>query len=85
MGPFEILECVSKVVYRLVLLVSMDKIHNVFHVSLLLKYVSNLTHVLRVDEVELEDNLVYKECLIQILDRQVKKLKNKKIPLVKIL
>lgn len=85
MRPFEILECVSKVVYRLVLLVSMDKIHNVFHVSLLLKYVSNLTHVLRVDEVELEDNLVYKERPIQILDRQVKQLKNKKIPLVKIL
>lgn len=56
-----------------------------FHVSLLRKYVDNLTHVLRVDDIKFDDNLVNKEYLVQILDRQVKQLGNKKIKLIKVL
>lgn len=47
---------------------SMDHIHNVFHVLLLHKYINDPTYVMRIDDVELEDNLVYKEPLVQILD-----------------
>lgn len=48
---FEVLKCVGKVIYRLKLLASMNYIHNVFHVSLLCKYISNLTHVLSIKDV----------------------------------
>lgn len=58
MRPFEVLECVGKIVYRFALRGSMDHIHSVFHVSLLYKYISELIHVLRVQDVKLEDNLV---------------------------
>lgn len=76
-GPIKILECVGKVVYQLTLLMSINMIHNVFHISLLHKQINDLTHLLRVENVELKDNLVYEECLIQILNKRVKQLKNK--------
>ena len=63
----------------------MDRIHNVFHVSLLQKYVSDPSHILQANEVELKDELIYEERPVQILDRRIKELRNKKVPLVKIL
>lgn len=41
-GPFEVLKCISKIAYQLTLPVSMDHIHNMFHVLLLRKYINNL-------------------------------------------
>ncbi|XP_031249510.1 uncharacterized protein LOC116107370, partial [Pistacia vera] len=84
-GPFEVLQRVGKVAYRLALSPSMDKVHDVFHVSMLRKYVSNPSHILRLEDVDLEENLVYEEHPIQILDRRIKELRNKNIPLVKVL
>lgn len=52
--------------------------------SLLYKYISDLTLVLRVYDMNLEDNLVYEEYPIQILDRRFKYVRNKQIPLVKV-
>lgn len=46
--PFNMLKHVGKVAYQLTTLMSINHIHNVFHVLLLCKYISNLTHVLRV-------------------------------------
>ncbi|XP_031285991.1 uncharacterized protein LOC116144681 [Pistacia vera] len=84
-GPFEVLERVGKLAYRLVLPMSMERVHNVFHVSLLRKCDSDPSHMLQVEEVELQDNLAYEERPVQILDRKVKELRNKQIPLVKVL
>ena len=84
-GPYEVLEKVGKVAYRLALPASMDRIHNVFHVSLLRKYVSDPSHILQANEVELKDELIYEEHPVHILDRRIKELRNKKVPLVKIL
>lgn len=81
---YEILECMGKSAYRLVLLASMDRMDSVFHLSLLHKYLRDPTHVLRVENVKLRNDLAYEERPIQVLDRQVKQLK-KYIPLVKIL
>lgn len=61
---FEVLEYIGKVAYQLALLTSKDHIHNMFQVSLLYKYISDPTYVLRVKDVEFMDNLVYKECLV---------------------
>ena len=84
-GPFEILEKVGKVAYRLALPPSMDRVHNVFHISLLRKYISDPSHVLKSDDVELKEDLAYEEQPVHILDRKIKELRNKTIPLVKVL
>lgn len=63
--------------------INIDRIHNVFHVLLLPKYIKDLSHLLRVEDTELIDDLNYKR-LVQILDRLLKKLWNKQILLVKV-
>ena len=63
----------------------MSTIHNVFHVSILKKYISNLDHVLMPQTVQVQIDLSYDEKPMEILDRTVKKLRNKEISLVKVL
>ena len=84
-GPFEILERIGQVAYRLALPPSLSGVHNVFHVSMLRKYVSDVTHVLRHEDLELQADLAYDERPVQILDQKDKVLRNKTIPLVKVL
>ena len=71
--------------YRLELPSSLSRIHDVFHVSILKKYYPDPTHILRPEEIEIDESLTYKEKPVQLLDRKVKELRNKQIPLVKIL
>ncbi|KAL4388250.1 hypothetical protein GQ457_09G016270 [Hibiscus cannabinus] len=84
-GPFEVIERIGPVAYRLALPPEFDKIHNVFHVSILRRYRSDPSHVLEPEEVELNPDLSYEEEPIQILDREIKRLRNKNIALVKVL
>ena len=84
-GPFEILVRVGKVAYKLALPPSLASVHNVFHVSMLKKYIQNSSHVLSYKQLELGSDLSYEEQPIQILDREEKQLRNRKIPLVKVL
>ncbi|KAL4310797.1 hypothetical protein GQ457_01G013250 [Hibiscus cannabinus] len=84
-GPFEVIEEVGPIAYRLALPLKFSKIHDVFHVSMLRKYRSDPSHVLEPDEVELNSNLSYEEELVHILAREVKRLRNKSVPLVKVL
>ena len=84
-GPYKIQRRVGTVAYQLELPASMSRIHNVFHVSLLKKYHPDPTHILHLEDVELDESLTYEEQPVQILDRKVKELRNKQIPLVKIL
>ena len=81
-GPFEILDRVGDVSYRLALPPSLDGVHNVFHVSQLRKYVKDDSHILDHSELELQPDLSYQEQPMAILDKSVKILKNKAIPLV---
>ncbi|XP_073298474.1 uncharacterized protein [Primulina huaijiensis] len=84
-GPFEILDRIGERAYRLALPPDLDRVHNVFHVSMLRKYISNPSHVLRHEPLALMPNLTYQEVPIQILDRKVKVLRNKEIGIIKIL
>ncbi|KAM6582370.1 hypothetical protein CsatB_009372 [Cannabis sativa] len=83
--PFEILERIGQVAYRLALPPALFGVHNVFHISMLRTYVPDPTHVLSYDDNELQTHLSYNEQPIKILDRKEKVLRNKTIPLVKVL
>ena len=84
-GPFEIVERIGPVAYRLDLPVELSRVHNVFHISMLRKYISDPSHVLETPEIELRDDLSYEEQPVQILGREEKELRNKAIFLVKVL
>ena len=84
-GPYEIIARVGPVAYRLGLPPELSKFHNVFHISMLRKYIPDPYHVLRDKPVELKDNLTYKEQSVQIVDRKEQVLRSKVIHLVKIL
>ena len=81
-GPFEILERVGEVAYKLALPPALDGVHSVFHVSQLRQYVPDPSHKLNYEELEVEPDHTIREQPIAILDRRMKKLRNKEIPLV---
>ncbi|KAL0544185.1 hypothetical protein IC582_019298 [Cucumis melo] len=84
-GPFEILERIGPVAYRLALPPSLTTVHDVFHVSMLRKYVPDPSHVVDYEPLEIDENLSYVEQPVEVLAREVKTLRNKEIPLVKVL
>ena len=84
-GPYKIVERIGEVAYRLELSSDLDRIHDVFHVSMLCKYIPNPSHVLNEQPVEIQENLTYEEEPVQILGRREQVLCNKTIPLVKVL
>jgi hypothetical protein len=82
-GPFEILEKVGKIAYMLAFPTSM-RVHNVFHVSLFKKYVSDPKDVIDWNEIQVEHEDDFRVEPIHILDKKVKVLRNKAIGLVKV-
>ena len=84
-GPFEVKSRVGEVAYRLVLPPELSRIHPVFHVSMPRKYIPNPSHVLQPQTVEITEDLTYEEYFVAIVDRQVRQLRTKEIPMVKVL
>ena len=84
-GPFEILKCIGKVSHELALLPTLAGAHNVFHVSMLRKYIPDPSHVLNYEPLKIKDNLTYEEVPIQILDRKDQVLCTKTISVVKVI
>ena len=84
-GPFKIKSRVGEVAYRLVLPPELSRIHPVFHVSMLRKYILDPSHVLQPQAVEISEDLTYEENPVAIVDRQVRQLRTKEIPMVKVL
>jgi hypothetical protein len=82
-GPFEILERIGPVAYMIALLASMT-IHNVFHVSLLNKYIPDATHVINWNVIQVEQEGVLQVHHVRILDRKNKQLWNRSIGIVKV-
>ena len=71
-GPYEVIEKVGPVAYILALPPELEKIHNVFHVSMLRRYISDLSHVVSSETIKLRLDLTYEEELIEILVQEVK-------------
>lgn len=71
-GLYEIVKRASKVAYKLVLLASMDHIHDIFHLSSLRKYIDDPSHVLKTKEIQLSEDLSYDKRPVQILDKRIK-------------
>jgi len=67
-GPFEIVEKVGPVAYRIALPPSLSNLHDVFHVSQFRKYVYDESHVIQVDELEVRDNLTVETWPVKIED-----------------
>ena len=73
------------VAYRLALPLNMSQVHPVFHISMLRKYVSDPSHVLQPQSVELNEDLTIEEEPVAIVDYQVRQLRSKVILMVKVL
>ncbi|KAI5317258.1 hypothetical protein L3X38_036965 [Prunus dulcis] len=84
-GAYEVMERVGPVAYRLALPLDLSQLHDVFHVSMLRKYISDPSHVLEGQPIELQEDLTYVEQPVQILDRKMQVLRSREIPLVKVL
>ncbi|KAL4388700.1 hypothetical protein GQ457_09G027640 [Hibiscus cannabinus] len=83
-GSYEIVERVGSVAYRLLLPPELERIHDVFHVSMLRKYRSDPSHVMPVEEIELNPDLSYDEEPVEILASDSKVLRGRTIELVKV-
>ena len=70
-GPFEIFERIGELAYKIALPPALSGIHDVFHVSVLRKYIPDPDKVVELEPVQLKENLTYEEQPIQILDRKV--------------
>ena len=76
-GSYEVIEKVGPVAYRLALPLELEKIHNVFHVSMLRRYRSDPSHVVYSEMIELKPDLTYEEEPVEILAQEVKELRKK--------
>ena len=84
-GSYKILRRVGPVAYEVALPRQLANLHNVFHVSQLKKYVSDPSHILAEDEVQVKENLSFEAQPIRIVDQQIKQLRGKIISMVKVL
>lgn len=83
-GPFKVLKRVGEVAYELALPLSLLRVHSVFHVSMLQRYHTDLSHVLDFSMIYLDESLGYEEEPVAIVARQDRKLRSKRISTVKV-
>ncbi|GJT20741.1 hypothetical protein Tco_0890678 [Tanacetum coccineum] len=84
-GPFEILERIGPVAYRLRLPEELSSVHDTFHVSNLKKCLADAKIcIVSLDEIKVDKTLRFVEEPLEIMDREVKTLKRSKIPIVKV-
>ena len=84
-GPYEVLERVAPVAYRLALPPHLEGVHNVFYISLLRKCVADADTMMITRQPKIQPNLSYAEHLVRILDRKEKELRTKTIKYVEVI
>jgi hypothetical protein len=67
-GPFVILERIGETTYQVELPPQFAKIYNVFHVSMLRKYIQDPSHVIQFEDVNVQEDLTVEERLVKIVD-----------------
>ena len=85
MGPYQIMRRVCELAYQLALPPSLSRLHDVFHVSQLRKFVPDSFHPILLDAVEIEPSISFQPKPFRVLEYASKSLRNKEIPLVKFL
>ncbi|GKD05002.1 hypothetical protein Tco_1179976, partial [Tanacetum coccineum] len=83
-GPFKVLEKVREVAYKIELPEELTRVHNTFHVSNLKKCYADEPLAVPLDGLHFDDKLQFVEEPVEIVDREVKLLKQSRIPLVKV-
>ena len=83
--PFEILEIIGTVAYRLALPPNMSGVHKVFHVSMLRKYTPDPAHVVDLRQIEIDTDGTFKEGPVCILGSRAQVLRRKTVRLVRVL
>ncbi|PKU59773.1 hypothetical protein MA16_Dca029120 [Dendrobium catenatum] len=83
-GPFEIIERIGSVAYKLALPIDMSDVHNVFHISMLRKWVTDESQRVYQSDIDIQKDLTYIEKPERILERDVRKLRSRVIPFVKV-
>ena len=84
-GSFKILERIGSIAYKLTLPPSLTRVQDVFHVSMLRKYMTDSIRVIDYEPLQLSEDLSYKEKPIRILAQEVKALRNRDIAFIKVL
>lgn len=84
-SPYQIVRRIGKVAYELDLPADLEAVHPVFHVSMLHKYVGDPSRIFPVDDIQVTKELSYEEQPVAILDRQVRRLRNKDVASIKVL
>ncbi|WMV29592.1 hypothetical protein MTR67_022977, partial [Solanum verrucosum] len=84
-GPYQILRRVGKIAYELDLPNELASVHPISHASMLKKCVGDPTFIVSLEVLGVKENLSYEDIPDEILDRQVKKLRNKEVSYVKVL
>ncbi|GKD59966.1 putative reverse transcriptase domain-containing protein [Tanacetum coccineum] len=82
--PFKILAKVGTIAYRLELPEQLSRVHSTFHVLNLKKCLSNDTLSIQLDEIQIDNKLHFIKEPVEIMDREVKHLKQSRIPIVKV-
>nr|GFB69630.1 putative reverse transcriptase domain-containing protein [Tanacetum cinerariifolium] len=83
-GPFKILAKVGTVAYRLELPEQLSRVHSTFHVSKLKKCMADEPLAIPLDEIQVDDKLNFIEEPVEIIDREVKRLKQSRILIFKV-
>ncbi|GKE59648.1 putative reverse transcriptase domain-containing protein [Tanacetum coccineum] len=83
-GPFKVLEKVGAVAYKLELLQELSRVHNTFHVSNLKKCYTDEPLAVPLDGLHIDDKLHFVEEPVKIMDREIKRLKQSRILIIKV-
>jgi len=84
-GPYKIVDRIGKVEYKVELPADLSNVHPVFHVSMLKKSIGDSVVIDPSESSGIQDSLSYEEIPVEVFDFQVRRLRNKEVPLVKVI
>ncbi|XP_019057445.1 PREDICTED: uncharacterized protein LOC109116461 [Tarenaya hassleriana] len=81
---YPVIAKVGAVAYRLGLPSELDNVHDVFHISMIRKYVVDPSYMIQPQELEFTSAMRFRDEPLQIVDQKIKKVRTKEVPLVKV-